>query len=121
MKAILIDPETRTVTEIELASAYPGGNRAIGADLVTIGGSFGNGSDDTVFVDDEGLLNGKMEYMFHIPGVTYNPLAGKGFIVGCDDEGASISATVTAADVESKIHWFDLKNFGDRIRLSKFE
>jgi hypothetical protein len=86
MKAYLIDPFARTVTQVEYSGDYKEISALIGCqlfDAVRIGA---NG--DTIFVDDEGLLNGPTEFFKHS---SYpSPLAGKGLVLGTDDEGESV-------------------------------
>lgn len=118
VKAILIDPFEKTVTEIEHdADNY----RAIYSKLshetmpvscftvVRI-----NDQDDTIFIDDEGLLK-PCSHFFVYEGYP-QPLAGKGLILGTNEEGDSIAPqAVTVDDVKAKV------TFRDDIELSHFE
>jgi hypothetical protein len=92
VKGFLIDPLALRITPIEL----PGQSRdnlatmykAIGCDLVEV--VYLNNKRDGVFVDEEGLLKGPTDF-FYIEG-THQPLAGRGVVVGCDEEGETVSA-----------------------------
>lgn len=90
MKGILINPESRTITEVEVKKGINAIYALIHADTfdcVYID------PHNTVYVDDNGLLNDP-EFFFKLQGYP-QPLAGRGLILGVDDEGGSRSATVT--------------------------
>jgi hypothetical protein len=81
MKAYLIDPFAQTVTEVEYSGDYKHIYAMIEAD--TFDCARFNQHGDAVFVDDEGLINGKEQRFFTVKGYG-SPLAGKGFVLGCD-------------------------------------
>jgi len=95
IKAISIDPFTCTVTEVEYDAAdysniYPLLSHPVHpvecfttARIDTLKG------EDALFVDDNGLLNGPVRF-FRLAG-GYQPFAGKGLIIGADEEGESQS------------------------------
>ena len=104
MRAILIDPKEQTITEVEYNGDYKHINTLIDArcfDCVRLGDK----DENTIYVDDEGLMNGTIENvgMFRVDG--HNPayLAGKGLILATDKEGESVACTL------------DIKAFADRI------
>ena len=98
IKGFLIDPQTMRITPIEL----PGQSRenlnamykAIGCDLVEA--VYLNKEQDAVFVDEEGLLK-EPTLFFYIEG-THQPLAGRGVVIGCDEEGESVSVRAVTLD-----------------------
>jgi hypothetical protein len=98
IKGFLIDPKTLQITEFTL----PGKSRdnlnamykAIGCELVEV--VYLNAKRDGVFVDEEGLLKNPTEF-FYIEG-THQPLAGRGVVVGCDEEGETVSAQAVTLD-----------------------
>lgn len=107
LTGILIDPFTRTVSAISLPTPHDYRNiyRVIACELfdaVRIGDGF-----DSIFVDDEGLLKpaeGQAYFMFDgLP----NPLAGKGLVLGVDDEGEDVSPAITLEQVAAKVEWID--------------
>jgi len=109
MKAILIDPVAQTVTEVEhdesrsLESIYEL-IKADCFDVVTI-----NDQRDGIYVDDEGLFEENL-YIFEYdaPERLMQPLqlAGRGLILGCDDEGGrTIEATITVEEVLSRVRF----------------
>lgn len=94
MKALLIDPVTRTISEVEYNGNYKQIYDLIDADTFDIARLYPNG--DGAFVDDEGLLKPCDHFWLH---ENYpSPLAGKGLLLGCDDEGESIAPST---DIES--------------------
>ena len=108
MKAILIDPVNQTVSEVEhdesrsLASIY----ELIEADcfdVVTV-----NMKRDGIHVDDEGLFKEDL-YIFtylDIEEMTHlAQLAGKGLILGCDDEGRAIAPSLTVEQVRRNVRF----------------
>lgn len=102
MNAYLIDPFTQTITQVEHSGNYRQIYDLIdaeGFDLARI-----NEHGDAIYVDDEGLLHEKAQAFFHHKNYP-QPLAGKGLVLGCDDEGESVAPTVTLADLERDITW----------------
>ena len=101
MKAILIDVKTQEIKEVEhdgkLQNIYDLIDcRTI--DIVRI--------DDVngIFVDDEGLLKDNL-YFEYSGSENVFKLAGNGLILGVNDEGNSISPTLTVEDVKSKVNF----------------
>ena len=101
MKAILIDVKTQEIKEVEhddkIQNIYDLIDcRAI--DVVII--------DDVngIFVDDEGILKDNLYFEYSSSGRVFQ-LAGNGLILGVDDEGNSISPTLTVEDVEGKVNF----------------
>ena len=65
MKAYLIDPKQQTITQVEHdASNYKNISRTIGCSYFTT--VVLNEHDDTIYLDDEGLLYMDIKYMFQI-------------------------------------------------------
>lgn len=93
----LIDPRAQRITRIELPNGTSRENldamyKAIGCSLVEV--VYMNGERDGVFVDEEGLLKMPTEF-FYIKDF-HQPLAGRGIVLGCDEDGETTSpASVT--------------------------
>ena len=101
MKAILIDVKTQEIKEVEHDNTLQNIYDLIDCrafDLVRI--------DDvnSIFVDDEGLLKANL-YFEYSGGSRVFQLAGNGLVLGVDDEGNSISPTLTVEDVEGKVNF----------------
>jgi Domain of unknown function (DUF3846) len=98
MRAILIDPVERTITEVEHDGNYKSIYPQLGCDLFTC---VYLENDDAIFVDDEGLLKGG-QHFFKVN--TYpQPLAGRGLILGCDADGETVGATISLAEITERI------------------
>jgi hypothetical protein len=104
MKAIFIDPQARTVTLIEHGGDYRSILKTIDVQIFTC---VALDSANTLFVDDEGLLNDP-RYFFEI-GDYPQPLAGKGLVLGITDDGDSADTTLPLPAVESAVRFLELK------------
>lgn len=115
MKAILIDPFDETVTEVE----HNGDYRQIYTLLshpehpVSCFTVVQIENNDAIFVDDEGLLKDP-KYFFSYEGYP-QPLAGKGLILGTNDEGDSVDVVTTVDDIKKRV------SFRHDLRLLDFE
>jgi hypothetical protein len=94
MKALLINPQARTITEVDYNGDYKHIYTLIDSalfDIVRID------AKETIFVDDEGLVNGKAQTvgMFRVAGRNPVVLAGKGLVLSTDTTGDSIATTLT--------------------------
>lgn len=99
MKAIKIDAYANTVTEIEISEDYREISRNIGCELFCQGASFPNG--DTLYVDDEGWLNGNVTRAFAFNG---RVLAGNGLILGCNpNTGDSRSVKTSLENIKGMV------------------
>lgn len=91
MQAYLVDPFTKTITEVEYSDDIQDIYRLIEAEPFDC--AHFNGQGDAVFVDDNGLLNAPLHF-FLIEGYPH-PLAGKGLVLGSnEDTGATDSPFV---------------------------
>lgn len=115
MKAILIDPFNETVTEVEHNGDYRHIYELLShpehpVDCFTVVGIEHN---DAIFVDDEGLL--KDPKHFFVWEDYAQPLAGRGLVLGTNDEGDSISPKSKIEDVKKRV------SFRHDIRVHDFE
>lgn len=107
MKAILIDPRTKTLEGIEL----PDDSRArMERIYALLGCSYVDcvrldTGRDAVFVDDEGLLGDLSAQRFFWLEGTHSPLAGAGVIMGADEEGETVAPTIALDEVAERLHW----------------
>ena len=105
MKAILIDPFDQSVSEVDYNGDYKEIYNLTDCntfDVVSL--------DDTndIYVDDEGLLKNPTRY-FRIYSYTTNQLvtlAGKGLILGHNDEGETIATTLNANEYAGTVSFF---------------
>jgi hypothetical protein len=98
MKAILINPFDKTITEVD----YDGDFMHI-YDLIDAGcfGCARISEGDGIFIDDDGLLKNPTHFFLH--SEYHSPLAGKGLILGCDDQGEAVSCKTTVEEVRAKV------------------
>jgi hypothetical protein len=102
MRAILIDPFTQTIEEVDYSGDYKDIYGLIECDLFTTV-YLPNTSDDTLFVDDEGLYVENQRF-FKIDGFE-QPLAGRGLLLGTDEEGESVDCMSTVEEVKAIVSW----------------
>lgn len=97
-KAIKIDVLQQSVTEVMIDDYHEIcthiGN---GCELFTCPVQFEN--EDTLYVDDEGLLHEELQGCFMLEGCEF-PIVGNAIILGCDSEGESIDCKSTVEEVE---------------------
>lgn len=102
MRAILIDPYTQTVREVEHNGDYKQIYELIGAqtfDLVRVDRT------NAIYIDDEGLLTATDDTRYFGLKGYGQPIAGKGLMLGADQMGETIGATLTKAQVEVIVEW----------------
>ena len=103
MKSILIDPFTRTISEVEYSGNYQQIYDLIDCECYDCARI--NKHGDAIFVDDEGLISEK-EQKFFLHEDYPQPLAGKGLVLGCRaSDGETIAPTTTIGEVASKVKW----------------
>lgn len=104
-KAILIDSTNNEIREVEIGDDYREISKTIGCDLFTV---VHIGGINDVYVDDEGLLTLTRDSRFFHLKPYPEPLAGNGLILGCNDEGESISTDLSIEDVRSRVTFLSL-------------
>lgn len=107
IKGILIDPFAKTVTDFDLNKdgGFEEINTAIGSHTFTSAAV--DHESDTLYVDDEGLFKENQKFFFLPNFSPYQPLAGKGLIVGIDDEGDSSNVKTTLQEIQNQILWYN--------------
>lgn len=104
MRAIFIDAKNRRVEEFDFTGNFRDIQRKLGVELFTTVNLRGG---DTLYVDDEGLLNGTQD--FFLCGLYPTPLAGNGLILGSDDEGETVAAKLKVEEL-GYVHWLKLED-----------
>jgi hypothetical protein len=95
MRAIFIDTKNRKVEECEFTGDYRDIQKKLGVDLFT---AVRLEKNDTLYIDDEGLINGTEEFFFS-EKLYPHPLAGNGLILGTSWAGNSVSAKQALEDI----------------------
>lgn len=115
IKGLLIDPETQTITEVDVINDEHGScleslydHLKCSCVDVTRGllSYLPREPMDDIWFDDEANYS-DCPYMFLIPG--FVPLIGRGLILSIGDEGGCLSHTLTEQDIEYlklSIKWF---------------
>ncbi len=111
MRAILIDPEKRTLTEVQLANGgYQEIQKVLRCHSFTIGaylsGSFEAGFDTVAVSDDQLEDRDDPRFWFQVdadrnPPSSY-PIAGLGLATGVDSEGATCDVRISVAELQSR-------------------
>lgn len=100
MQAILIDPFTETIEEVDYSGDYKDIYALLGCDLFT---TVYTEMADTIYVDDEGLYVEDQRY-FKLKGYP-QPLAGRGLVLGCTDDGDSTDCVSSLQDIQDIVEW----------------
>lgn len=101
MKAYLIDPTARAVTQVECRD-YRDMQRHVGADCLDFLRI--NTEGDRIGVDDMGLVDGKQHGRFLVE--TYpNELAGRAIVFGCDQAGETTEPVATLEEITEMVAW----------------
>jgi hypothetical protein len=101
MKAILIDPYFELIEEMEYSGDWRDINKLLQCDIFTV--VYMPDTIDSLFVDDEGLYVENQKY-WKFAGYP-QPLAGMGLVLGCNDEGDSVSCVSTLEQVKAMVEW----------------
>jgi len=102
MKAFLIDPYLKEITEVNYSGEYTQIYTFIHADCFTT--AVFNKHGDTFFVDDEGLFKDNKHFFEH-HGYG-QPLAGYGLVLGTNTAGESVEPTTTLEELNKDLKWY---------------
>ena len=104
MRAILINPNNKTVKEVDYDGDYISIYKLIGCSTFDVIGT--STSNDGIYVDDEGLFAKEQAYWkFALSSGIHIKLVNKGLVLGCNDEGDSIAPDSTVEDIKKSITW----------------
>ena len=105
MKAILINPEEKSITEVEHDDSINDIKELIQAELFDVVRI--NEVGDVLFVDDEGLYNA--DHFFCLQGCD-SPLAGRALLLGTDHEGRSVEPMLESVEtLEDKVSFISIE------------
>lgn len=103
MRAILIDPFTRTVSDVDTGAGLDDLYDILKVELITV---VNLGKGHALILDDEGLMKPKEEQeYFHLRGAQ-QPFAGRGLVLG-DNYGESRDATLPTEDIAKLVTFLD--------------
>lgn len=107
MKAIRIDPEKQVVEEVEYNGDWRDILRLLNVSIFT---AVGIDEFTVLYVNDEGLLEDP-EFFFEWEGYP-QPLAGRGLVLGTDEEGNDRSPKMSLDEVRKKVKFSRYKVLG---------
>jgi hypothetical protein len=103
MKAFLIDPFTKTITAVEYDGNYKSIYKMLGCDLFDVVEL--PDFEDAIYVDDEGLMVAACDQAYFMVRELPRPLAGKGLVLGTNDDGESADPLVTIEQLTARVRW----------------
>ena len=102
MRAFLINPELRLVTEVQHDDSLQDIYKLIGCDCIDVVRI--NDEGDVIYVDDEGLYKNPCHFFAYENNP--HPLAGSGLVLGTGHEGESIAPQVVTLDsLQDSVHF----------------
>jgi hypothetical protein len=102
MKAYLINPFEKSITEVEHNGDYKQIYTFIDCDTFDV---VRMDDGDGIYVDDEGLLKSGQQF-FALPSLRPDAaFAGKGLVLGCDDQGDSTSPKITLDELAKLVQF----------------
>jgi hypothetical protein len=104
MRGILIDPFTRSVSEIETSGKLLEIYELLGVDLIT---AVSLNENQSLFLDDEGLMVPKANQEYWNWKGSNQPYAGRGLILGLDSDGDNVSTTMSGLEVAALVSFLD--------------
>ena len=103
MRAIKINSETRTITEVD-CNGLADEQSIVGGDIEPAY-YFDNGVD-SIMVNGDGLFTLPQDTGWFIVEGAYNPFKGNGVLVGVDENtGATVDAQISLEDLKSKVRF----------------
>ena len=108
MQAILINPFDETIEEIEYSGDWRDISTLIECDMFTV--AYFDDTDDSVYVDDEGLY--VENQAFFTIGDCPQPLAGRGLLLGTDEEGDSTDCKTTLEEAKAMVKFLGTNPIG---------
>ena len=105
MRAIIINPEDRTITETEIDGALKSLQQILGGLIEPVY----QGLDDNhhCYVNEKGLLDNPQHFFMFTDG--HQPLAGHGVILSSTDDGGEAPCTLPLDWVKERVTFMDLK------------
>lgn len=113
IRVIIIDPETRSVSEGVLEGDRLDAMQAIVGGMIACAGTVADTESEDLWVNDEALL-GSPEAFFFMRG--FDPMAGRAFIARTDGEGESMSSELTIEFVRDRVVF--MNSFQLRVHLA---
>lgn len=103
IKAILIDPVAKLVTEVMVENELEAFYRILHCGTIEAAYPEWMEGYNHLYVDEEGLFK-EGQVFFRILGVS-QPLAGRALVVGGNEDGDTVDATTTLSEVLAAVRW----------------
>jgi hypothetical protein len=105
-RVILIDPQARSISELESSASLAALHELVGAETLDSFGlaAFENGHRDMGWVDDAGLSRGELIHAFLLP-TAKDPICGKCLIIGANRLGETASCQIPIAILRQDVTW----------------
>jgi hypothetical protein len=112
MRAILIDPFERTVTEVEWSGnfrdAQKGAYKLMQCDLIDVVYFDSPWINVNMFVDDEGLFKQELAFFLPLHSRAGQPIVGRALLVGPpDNQGDSTACPISLPEAKAGIQFAD--------------
>jgi hypothetical protein len=104
MRGILIDPFTRTVSDVYTSGKLLEIYELLGVNLIT---AVTVGENQSLFLDDEGLMVPKENQEYWNWEGSNQPYAGRGLILGLDANGDNVDTTMSSLEVAALVSFLD--------------
>ena len=121
MKAILIDPVARSVTEVEYEGGLDSLYRLLDCqrvDALHLNGNIFEDGWNSVFIDDEALLDEENAPRHYFEIETERgwspPVGSKGLVVGGNHEGKDIATALTVEEIKTRVKFTERRFRGFR-------
>jgi hypothetical protein len=103
MRAILIDPFTRSISEVDTAASLDDIYSLLDIDTLTV---VKYDPNNALFLDDEGLLKDKASQEYFWLNGCVQPFAGRGLLIG-DSYGDNRATSLDVAEVRENVRFLD--------------
>lgn len=103
MRAILIDPFTRSISEVDTDASLDDIYSLLDIDTLTV---VKYDPDNALFLDDEGLLKDKETQEYFWLNGCVQPFAGRGLLIG-DNYGDNRATDLDVAEVRENVRFLD--------------
>lgn len=112
IKGYVLDPTSRTINPHYYSGCYKEITKVLECSLFDVARF--NETLDVAFIDDEGLLKNPTHF-FAIRGY-HSPLAGKGWVLGTDGKGETVSPTVNLKWLRDNVMFYEIVgNFSTKV------
>lgn len=103
MHAVLVDPATQTISNVDYTGDLEHMYKLLNVDIVEV---VDMGEAGDLWVDEEGLFKVTADAMFIVSDLLHQSIAGRGLILGVNEDGETIAAPHDADYYKNKFQFF---------------